>query len=313
MAHYDPTGGVGPHVRRQVEALAASFDDLVVVTTASLTDPARTWLSQRARLIERDNHGYDFLSYRTGLESAGVLDGRAAYDEVVICNDTYVGPLRDYARIRADMDGRQADFWGLTRNERIRPHLQSFFVAFRGPALASEAFGAFWSGMEPLSDRWQVIKRYEIGLTERLEDAGLRSAAYFVPTAADDLVARRRVRWWAVHRDRLPRNRRELRRLRRWLGVHANPAIGLADRALENGRMPFVKLDTLRYDPYGLDSARLLDLCEQRFPEAFAGVRDFLADTSPFYPRRENEVLRPTPVVLRPLQAAVRYRDPSGR
>lgn len=308
MAHYDPTGGVGPHVRRQVEALAASFDDLVVVTTASLTDPARTWLSQRARLIERDNHGYDFFSYRTGLESAGVLDGRAAYDEVVICNDTYVGPLRDYARIRADMDGRQADFWGLTRNERIRPHLQSFFVAFRRPALDSEAFREFWTEMTPLSDRWKVVRRYEIGLTRRLEEAGLRPAAYFEPTAEELRLSRRRQRWLVLHREPLPRNRRQWRRVRQQLTGPANPAAGLADCVLDDARMPFVKLDTLRYDPYGLGADRLLAACEERFPDAFEGVRDYLAETARFYPGRPEDRLRPTPALLRPWASRVRYR-----
>src|SRR5436853_7019678 len=38
MAHYDYRGGVGPHVRRQVETLASAVDRLLVVSTADLTD-----------------------------------------------------------------------------------------------------------------------------------------------------------------------------------------------------------------------------------------------------------------------------------
>lgn len=310
MAHYDPTGGVGPHVRRQVEALASTFDDLVVVTTASLTRSARSWLGDRARLIERDNEGYDFFSYRTGLQSTGGLEALAAYDEVAICNDTYVGPLRSYARVLAEMEGREADFWGFTRSERVKSHLQSFFVVFRSSALRSPAFLDFWAGLEPLSDRWTVIKRYEVGMSQRLMRAGLRPAAYFEPTAADERMARRRVRWWAAHRDRLPRSREELRRLRRWATAMPNPAIGLADRALDDGRLPMIKLDTLRYDPYGLDAGHLLDLAEARFPDAFEGVRDFLAATARFYPPRAQEALQPTPALLRPLRRTVRYRAP---
>ena len=127
MAHYDHRGGVGPHVRRQVEQVAAAVDRLLVVSTADLTDESRRWLGQHAELAERPNYGYDFTSYKVGLHRAGDLDG---YDEVVVCNDTYV-PVLPYTDIFAAMAVEPVDFWGLTRTERIAPHMQSFFVAFR--------------------------------------------------------------------------------------------------------------------------------------------------------------------------------------
>ena len=84
MAHYDVAGELRPHVRGQVEALAASVDTLVVCTTAQLQDSARQWLGERAQVVERANYGYDFFSYKVGLDAAGDL---SAYDEVVVCND----------------------------------------------------------------------------------------------------------------------------------------------------------------------------------------------------------------------------------
>ena len=127
MAHYDHRGGVGPHVRRQVESVAAAVDRLVVVSTADLTDESRAWLGERAELVERPNYGYDFTSYQVGLHRAGDLE---AYDEVVICNDTYV-PVTPYTVIFDAMGREPVDFWGLTRTERVATHVQSFFVAFR--------------------------------------------------------------------------------------------------------------------------------------------------------------------------------------
>jgi hypothetical protein len=310
MAHYDPAGEVRPHVRRQVEALAADVEDVRVVTTAALTDASRRWLAARVRLIERDNYGYDFYSYKVGLDSAGDL---TAYDEVVVCNDSYVGPLRTYGRIFADMADRPADFWGLTATERVRPHLQSFFVAFRPWTVDSGAFRGFWGGMEPLSDRQKVIFRYEVGMSQTLYRAGFASASYFTEDDDDRRLGRLRVRWWAAHRAGiLPRSREDLALLRKRAGEAWNPSSGMADRALDDGRLPYVKLDTLRYDPYGLDADRLLRLAEERLPEHFDGVRRTLADTARFYPPRPAEVLRPTPLPLRPLRRVVRYDVPRG-
>lgn len=306
MAHYDVAGALRPHVRGQVEALAASVDKLVVCTTAQLQDSARQWLSERAVVVERANYGYDFFSYKVGLDSAGDL---SAYDEVVVCNDTYVFALDSYDPIFEGMADRPCDFWGLTAAERVAPHIQSFFIAFRPWVVASHAFTNFWEEMEPISKRRQVIRRYEVGMSRRLYEAGFCSDTYFVETPEDRRIARERMRWWAAHRSSFPRTRAEIREWRERAGEPWNPARSLADRVLDNARLPYVKIDTLRYDPYNLDAPRLLELCERRFPQRFAGVREFLEETSEDYPLRDNERLHPTPLALEPLFPRVRYSD----
>ena len=211
MAHYDVAGELRPHVRGQVEALAASVDRLLVCTTASLQDSARAWLSERAQLVERANYGYDFFSYKVGLDAAGDL---SSYDEVVVCNDTYVFALDSYAPVFEEMATRPCDFWGLTAAERLAPHIQSFFVAFRPWVVGSRAFTTFWEEMEPISKRRQVIRRYEIGMSRRLYEAGFVSDTYFVETPEDRRIARERMRWWAAHRSSFPRSRAEVREWR---------------------------------------------------------------------------------------------------
>jgi hypothetical protein len=306
MAHYDVTGELRPHVRGQVEALAASVDELVICTTAVLRDDARDWLARHGRVVERANYGYDFFSYKVGLDSVTDLE---RYDEVIVCNDSYVFALDSYQPIFDAMAQRPCDFWGLSAAERLGPHIQSFFIAFRPWVVASTAFRRFWEEMEPISRRRQVIKRYEIGLSRRLYAAGFVSDTYFVETDRDRRIARDRVRWWAAHRSKLPRTREDLRRWRERASEPWNPALGLADRVLDNARLPYVKLDTLRYDPYNLDAERLLRLCERRYPERFAGVRESIAETAEFYPQRDNEKLLPTPRALEPLRLRVRYAN----
>lgn len=305
MAHFDPDGSVlRPHVQRQIEALAEAVDDLVVVTTADLTVAAHASLARSARVIERRNYGYDFFSYKVGLEAVDV----SRYDEVTVCNDSYIGPLTSYQAIFDRMSGRDVDFWGLSETDRVSHHVQSFFVTFRPPVLASDTFREFWSEMTPLSRRYKVIRRYEVGLSTALYNAGFRSAPYFVESADDRRAGRRRVRWWALRRSGLPTTRKAASDLRQHAREPWNPSIGLADRALDNGRLPYVKVDTLRYDPYDLGADRLLSYCEEQFPHEFSGVRDYLRETAHFYPRRRSEHLRELPHALRPVRPLVRYR-----
>jgi Rhamnan synthesis protein F len=305
MAHFDLEGGLAPHVRRHVEAWSGVVDRLVVVTTSSLQPAASVWLSQRATVIQRPNYGYDFLSYRVGLAEAGPL---APYDEVVLCNDSFVGPLRSYQQIFAEMESRPVDFWGFTQSRRISPHIQSFFAVFRPWVVGSRTFTRFWEDMIPLSDRKQVIHRYEVGMSAGLIEAGFTAGSYFNETPPDIAAARRRMSWWAAHRaPGVTRNSVRSGLFHRRAAEWWNPAIALADRALPSGRLPLVKIDTLRYDPYSLGSASLLSRCEQAFPRHFEGVGDYLARTTDRYDVRAGEENLSTPLALRPARLLVGY------
>ncbi len=306
MAHFDVEGVVRPHVRGQIEALAASVSRLVVCSTARLRPEERAWLQERCDLVERANYGYDFFSYKVGLAHAGDLSG---YDEVIVCNDSYVFAHDSYDPVFSAMAEREVDFWGLSGARRHAPHLQSFFVAFRPWVAQSHTFRTFWNTLEPISKRRQVIRRYEIGLSQSLYDAGFVSSTYFQETPHDKRVARRRVQWWATRRAPWPHGRTEWDALRERAAEPWNPAAAMADRILDSARLPYAKIDTLRYDPYGLDSDRLLTLCERAMPARFAGVRDYLEATAERYPLRDNERLHPAPALLRPLYPLVRYTD----
>jgi rhamnosyltransferase len=306
MAHFDPDGRVAPHVRRQVEAWLALPAELVVVTTARLRDEDREWLAERTLLVERENVGYDFLSYQRGLQAGGDL---SAYDEVVVCNDSFVGPLRPYGEIFDRMTDRAVDFWGIARSDRRKRHLQSYFLAFRRQVVAAAAFADFWDSLVPLASRGQVIRRYEVGLSRTLAKAGFRFTGYFRETRAERRRGRLRVAWWVLHRRPIGAGSGWARF---WTDAREpwNPTYALADSALDGARLPLVKLDTLRHDPYGLNADRLLELCEQVYPAEFDGVRDFLDRTKPYYPTRTGEELRPSPWWLRPFAGLVAYRRP---
>jgi hypothetical protein len=72
------------------------------------------------------------------------------------------------------MSERSCDFWGLTSNVGFvgKEHIQSFFFVFRRPVLDDGSLDRFLRSVEPISDRWEVIRRYESGLTRALVEAG---------------------------------------------------------------------------------------------------------------------------------------------
>ena len=89
---------------------------------------------------------YDFGSYKRGLiwalESGILKDAQ----ELIMCNDSCVGPVFPFAEMFDEMDRRNKDFWGITQNEDVNfdRHIQSYFMAFSNKVFNSECFINFF-------------------------------------------------------------------------------------------------------------------------------------------------------------------------
>ena len=81
------------------------------------------------------------------------------------------------------MEGRRADFWGLTFNTQRSgtPHLQSFFLVFRRPLLDAGALEDFFAERPEHATRNEAIDRFEIQLTDHLRRRGFVPDAFVRP------------------------------------------------------------------------------------------------------------------------------------
>ena len=274
VAHFDPAGQVAGHVDRYLAQLAGSVDRLVVVSTAPLTDAARRTLEGHGDLVTRPNVGYDFASWKAGLAAAEPWDG---FDRVLVTNDSVVGPMLPLGLILGEAAPRDVDFWGMTSSGEHSPHVQSWFVVFERPVIRSGLLHGFWRALEPVSDRYVVVRRYEVGLSRLLLAGGFTMGSWFRPTPLD--AARARVRLRRALRQMPERQRAALAATRStWRRPQWNPTYVLWDAVLDR-RLPFVKLEVLRDDPYRFGRERMLARLERAFPEQMDGVSAFLDRT----------------------------------
>lgn len=280
FSHFDPDGVVAPHVRRYVQELSGAVDRTVIVSTAELAGPEHAALADHGELIVRENTGYDFYSWKVGLERVGDWAG---YDRVVLANDSAVGPLRPMEEILRIGPECPADFWGMTRSQEVLPHVQSWFLVFERAALERPELVGFWRDMVPVSERQSVVVQYELGLSTLLLEAGLHQGAFLRPTQAQFVRAQKRFE--KVLRSRpdmaaMARRTSGARTEAEWLQIRRrrppwNPTHVYWDAALDGG-LPFVKVELLRDDPYELGRQQILTQLERTFPEQFAGVRAYL-------------------------------------
>ncbi|GAA1985054.1 hypothetical protein GCM10009777_18780 [Microbacterium pumilum] len=312
IAHYDPRGKAAPHFLRLLDQIGGSFSDVVVASTAALDDEAIAAIEARATLVRRPNVGHDFGSWRDVLEAHGF---GADFDEVLLTNDSYVGYLRPLDQMIREMHKQPVEVWGMTKSHRHGEHIQSYFLYFTAAALHSQTFERFWAELRPAHSRDQAIVDQEIGVSRALLQSGFRLGSYFTPTTLERRLATVRGVHWLRHRQRTFPTRFDnfedsFFRARKFMDPamadNLNWSAAFADAVFDRARLPVVKFDTLRYDPYFLDAGHFLNELERAFPAAFSGVRQFLEETKPYYGRRRFENYGDTKLML-PTRALVGY------
>ena len=189
---FDPQGIVDDYVVYLLRAFRPHFRRMVVVSNSALDQTARDRLLQYSDdLLIRENHGLDAAAYKEGLISHCGWEEVQKYDEVVLMNDTFFGPIHSFDDMFTEMSGKDLDFWGMSagyhtqdwwkkvRYKYIPNHIQTFFIAFRKQMVNTDVFRSYWDSYdETLNDFISVVTQNEVVLTKHFQDLGFRWDIY---------------------------------------------------------------------------------------------------------------------------------------
>lgn len=189
---YDRDGVVDRYVIRLLTALRPNFEKLVIISNIPLKDREANLLGAHCdALFMRENKGLDAAAFRQGMISCCGWEELERYDEVVLINDTFFGPVHSFDKMFGEMADRDLDFWGMSAGYcqpdgwkwsmygYIPDHIQTFFVAFRRNMVKSKAFQDYWNQYdENLVTFQEVVTRHEIIMTKHFEDLGFRWDVY---------------------------------------------------------------------------------------------------------------------------------------
>jgi len=170
---------------RFLQALAPLVDDVIVVVNGQLHDDDINTLETYGRVLTRDNKGYDTAAFREGIFAFG-KDKLKDYDQLLLVNDTNIGPMRDLPQVFKEMADKQLDFWGISFGEEqedvtkenpygyIPKHLQSYFLVIEKLMLSDDAFYEYWTHLTDTDSRDKAIGRHETRFTKHFADLGYR-------------------------------------------------------------------------------------------------------------------------------------------
>ena len=175
--HWSASGRVSEMVLRQLEGWRSLGFDVVFVTNSA--PPAGDIERVREHCVlylRRSNIGLDFGAWRDGM-AAALADG-AAPQELLLANDSVVGPLAPLGPLVELWRAGGAGFFGMTESLAGGVHLQSYLLLARGRAAIAD-MAAHLAAFADVRNKWRVVQSGEIALTRRMLRAGHRCAALF--------------------------------------------------------------------------------------------------------------------------------------
>ncbi|GAA1128241.1 rhamnan synthesis F family protein [Microbacterium natoriense] len=186
---YDRRGGVEEFVRYALQGLRDDAAHILAVVNGSLDTAGRALLETVTdEILVRSNDGFDIWAHKDALDHVG--DRIAEFDEVLLTNDTWFGPVRPYAPVFERMGEQEVHFWGMTdhdweplnkfTNEGELPyHLQSFWIAVRKEMFLSPEWGAYWRDLPEMPSYFDAVLKHEIQFTKHFADQGYSHSVAF--------------------------------------------------------------------------------------------------------------------------------------
>ena len=266
FAHFDKDDIIDDYVVYYIRCLRDICIRLIFISTARLPESEVSKVEGICdKVIVRENIGYDFMSYKTGLEQLKTGD----YDEVVLCNDSVYGPFFPLSEMFGKMERVECDFWGVTESCEIARHLQSYFLVFREKALKANCFQEFWDNLFIRANKQEIIDEYEVGLSQMLFNSGATGKAYcrYRPSSIETI--------WMYLKKALKKALKTISTPEKFLhpmkiankiqqlisgllgmtakcGPTFNPAHFFWRQLIEISHMPFIKVELLRDNPMGM-------------------------------------------------------------
>lgn len=185
---YDKRGIVDRYVPYFLEDLQKNVTEICTVCNGEPSPEGRKILEEYGNVFVRENKGFDVWAYKEAMAQYG-WEKLQTYDEVILLNNTIMGPVYPFKETFDKMDQQDLDFWGLTEYFKIMmdpfgyspygylpDHIQSHWIACRRSLVASKEFQDYWDQMPMIEDYAQAVGKHESIFTKRFADMGYKWA-----------------------------------------------------------------------------------------------------------------------------------------
>lgn len=180
---YDKDGIVDDYITYFLDSFIHYFQEFIIVCNGDLTESGRQIFEKYTHsILIRENTGGEVWGYKEGLNYFG-WNMLKSFEEVVLLNDTLMGPIDSFDTMFFDMERKDLDFWGLFRKYSAKDSLvseciQSCFLAFRNRMIQSKEFENYWEQLLCFQDKKQTTYQFETTFTNYFQQLGFQWDTY---------------------------------------------------------------------------------------------------------------------------------------
>lgn len=183
---YDASGIVDRYVDVLLDSMRTVLRKLVIIVNGGIRDKEYHKLVKYSQdIFVRKNVGFDAGGYKDAFTEFLTPEELTSYDEIVLFNDTFYGPLYPWIDVFNIMEKEKIDFWGLSRHPGgklqggiVAQHIQSFFLVCRKALFESKNWTEFWNGLEYPKNVWEAISNFEVRFSEYFTQNGFVCKAF---------------------------------------------------------------------------------------------------------------------------------------
>lgn len=178
---YDENGIIDRYIEVLLSSLKSEIQEYVIVINGYMDDESIHRLKQyTTKIYSRKNIGFDAGAYKDAFLQFIPQSTWKSYDEIVLMNDTFFGPVTPMKETWELFDSDNVDFWGITRHPAQRlsdgnvvsSHIQSYFIVIKNRLITSQFFTEFWEKLSYPRTYQEAVKNFEIEFTVFFEANG---------------------------------------------------------------------------------------------------------------------------------------------
>ena len=167
FAHYHSNGLLRNDILNFLSKSKKIFTKIIFIST-NIKQKEFNKIPKKIKTIRRENFGYDFSSYKVGLDYLIKLHKVELKNSILYFVNSsilFIEPDKILKKI-SKLNINKNELWGISRSFEMTDHIQSYFFFFSSNLLDNKKIINWWKKIRPLKTHFKVMFKYELGLSK---------------------------------------------------------------------------------------------------------------------------------------------------
>lgn len=188
----DESGIVDDYIIYLLNDISQNLDELCIVSNSELTQENYDKLRKftPSNIVFKIDNEFDVNAWRDVMVEYYGFERLLDFDEIVLFNNSFFGPIYPFELVFNQMNGRKLDYWGMTSHGKMAnknylcPYftcprfIQDYFMVFRRSLVQHEEFQKYWIDLDLFENADDVKYKHEAVFTRYFEDLGFEWDTY---------------------------------------------------------------------------------------------------------------------------------------